>query len=67
LRNQLSKFGQTEFEATMPQIMLSQPWFVPVSILGDMRREATGRLANYLAAEADSVTRVFCGIEEKLK
>ena len=35
----------------------------------DMRawREAAGRLAHYLAAEADSVTRVFCGIEEKLK
>ena len=58
LRNQLSKFGQTEFEATMPQILLPHPWFVPVSLLGDMRREATGRLQELRSAwrPAD----VFC-------
>ena len=50
LRNQLSKFGQTEFEATMPQILLPHPWFVPVSLLGDMRREATGRLQELRSA-----------------
>lgn len=35
----------------------------------DMRawREMTGRLCAYLAQEAGSVTRVFCGLEQKLK
>ena len=35
----------------------------------DMRawREMTGRLCAYLADEADSVTRVFCGLEQNLK
>ena len=35
----------------------------------DMRawREMTGRLAAYLAEEADSVKRMFCGLETKLK
>ena len=40
-----------------------------VPIGADMRawREMTGRLCAYLSAEADSVTRVFCGLEQKLK
>ena len=35
----------------------------------DMRawREMTGRLAAYLAGEAESVTRLFCGLETRLK
>lgn len=44
LRNQLSKFGDTEFEAIIPQVLLPRPWFVPVSILGEMRREALERM-----------------------
>lgn len=30
-------------------------------------REMTGRLSIYLSNESDSVTRVFCGLEQKLK
>ena len=30
-------------------------------------REMTGSLCRYLAAEAQSVTRIFCGLEQKLK
>jgi len=30
-------------------------------------RQATGRLCQYLAAEADQVIRIFCGLEQKLK
>lgn len=30
-------------------------------------RNATGRLCQYLTANADSVSRVFCGLEQKLK
>ena len=51
-------------------VLICQDIFCGVVPMGaDMRawREAAGRLANYLASEADSVTRVFCGIEEKLK
>ena len=40
---------------------------VPLS--ADMRawREMTGRLCNYLSEKADTVTRIFCGLEQKLK
>lgn len=51
-------------------VLICEDIFCGVVPMGaDMRawREAAGRLANYLASEADSVTRVFCGIEEKLK
>lgn len=30
-------------------------------------REMTGRLCGYLSSEADSVTRIFCGLEQRLK
>ena len=35
----------------------------------DMRawREETGRLCAYLSAEAETVTRMFCGLPQKLK
>ena len=40
-----------------------------VPIDADMRawREMSGRLCTYLTREADSVTRIFCGLEQKLK
>ncbi|MBR5679769.1 MAG: bifunctional adenosylcobinamide kinase/adenosylcobinamide-phosphate guanylyltransferase [Clostridia bacterium] len=51
-------------------VLICQDIFCGVVPMGaDMRawREATGRLAAYLAAEASAVTRVFCGLEERLK
>ena len=30
-------------------------------------RQATGRLCQYLAGEADQVSRIFCGLEQRLK
>ena len=30
-------------------------------------RQATGRLCQYLAGEADRVSRIFCGLEQRLK
>lgn len=30
-------------------------------------RQITGRLCQYLTAEAESVVRIFCGLEQKLK
>ena len=40
-----------------------------VPIEADYRawREMTGRLCAYLSAEADTVTRVFCGLPQRLK
>ena len=40
-----------------------------VPLGADMRawREMTGRLCAYLSSEAGSVTRMFCGLEQKLK
>lgn len=40
-----------------------------VPLGADMRawREMTGKLCAYLSREADSVTRVFCGIGQRLK
>ena len=50
LRQQLGKLGQTEFEASEPQIRLPQPWFVPASLMAEMRREAVERLQTLRAA-----------------
>ncbi|MBQ4354409.1 MAG: bifunctional adenosylcobinamide kinase/adenosylcobinamide-phosphate guanylyltransferase [Clostridia bacterium] len=51
-------------------ILICEDIFCGVVPLGaDMRawREATGRLCAYLSSEAESVTRMFCGLEQKLK
>lgn len=40
-----------------------------VPIDADQRewRQATGRLCQYLTAEAEQVSRIFCGLEQRLK
>ena len=51
-------------------VLICDDIFCGVVPLGaDMRawREMTGRLCAYLSAEAKTVTRVFCGLEQKLK
>ena len=51
-------------------VLICQDIFCGVVPMGaDMRawRECAGRLAAYLAAQASTVTRVFCGLEERLK
>ena len=56
--------------AWQDSVLICQDIFCGVVPMGaDMRawRESTGRLAAYLAAEASAVTRVFCGLEERLK
>ncbi len=57
-------------EAWRGSVLICQDIFCGVVPMGaDMRawRESTGRLAAYLASEAETVTRVFCGLEERLK
>jgi len=51
-------------------VLICADIFCGVVPLGaDMRawRDMTGRLCAYLAGEADTVTRVFCGLEQRLK
>lgn len=51
-------------------ILICEDIFCGVVPLGaDMRawREAAGRMCAYLSGEADSVVRIFCGLEQVLK
>ena len=40
---------------------------VPMEAETRMWRQNTGRLAQYLSAEAAQVSRIFCGLEQRLK
>ena len=40
---------------------------VPVDALLRQWRQETGQLCQYLTKNADSVSRIFCGLEQKLK
>lgn len=44
IKNQLSKLGNTIYEATDIQIEISAPWFFPASQLGEWRRQAVEKL-----------------------
>ncbi|MEW6562907.1 MAG: U32 family peptidase [Pseudomonadota bacterium] len=44
LREQLSRFGNTEFQLGALDVTWSQPWFIPGSLLNKLRREAAERL-----------------------
>ena len=51
-------------------VLILQDIFCGVVPLGaDVRawRQRTGRLAQYLSAEAAQVSRIFCGLEQRLK
>lgn len=44
IRTQLSKLGNTPFEASEISVNMSENWFVPSSLLADMRRKAVEKL-----------------------
>jgi putative protease len=44
LRQQLDRFGDSEFALRKTTVAWSQPWFVPPSIMNQLRREAIDRL-----------------------
>ena len=44
LRNQLGKLGNTPFEAVEVTVAMSDNWFVPSSLLAEMRRQGVERL-----------------------
>lgn len=40
---------------------------VPLGVEMRRWRDETGKLCQYLASEADQVSRIFCGLEQRLK
>ncbi len=50
LREHLARFGSTIFEPLDIQLNLSQPWFVPASVLNALRRDAVAALESARAA-----------------
>lgn len=44
LREHLSRFGNTLFEPLDVQLAVSQPWFVPASLVNQLRRDAVAAL-----------------------
>ena len=58
IRTQLSKLGNTPFEATSITVTLSDNWFVPSSLLAEMRRKAVEKLI---------ITRKICFERELVK
>lgn len=44
LRTQLGKLGNTPFEAEKIEISLAENWFIPVSLLAEIRRQAVEKL-----------------------
>ena len=62
-------FRQTQ-DKWRNSILICQDIFcgvVPMESKLRLWRQETGRLAQYLTAEADQVIRVFCGLEQRLK
>ncbi len=55
LRQQVAKMGNTPFAVLGVQIEFLQPWFVPLSVLNPLRREAVEALE---AARAQAFTRL---------
>jgi putative protease len=45
ISRQLSKLGNTPFEASAVRVSMAENWFVPSSLLSEMRRKAVERLA----------------------
>jgi putative protease len=52
IKKQLSKLGETEFWLEALDLKLSKPYFMPVSALNDLRREALATLEKALPAPA---------------
>jgi collagenase-like PrtC family protease len=44
LREQLNRFGNTNFELNQLEIEWNHPWFVPTSVLNHLRRDAVAKL-----------------------
>ena len=63
-------YFQAHREEWQNSILICRDIFCGVVPLGaDLRawRQTTGRLCQYLAGEATQVSRIFCGLEQRLK
>ena len=63
-------YFKTHREAWQDSVLVLQDIFCGVVPMGaDNRawRQKTGRLAQYLSREAEQVSRIFCGLEQRLK
>jgi len=61
---------QAQKEKWQGSILICQDIFCGVVPMDPVQREwrqATGRLCQYLAGEASRVSRIFCGLEQRLK
>ena len=61
---------QTHREEWQNSILILQDIFcgvVPMGAENRAWRQNTGRLCQYLAGEANRVSRIFCGLEQRLK
>ena len=57
-------------EAWQDSILILRDIFCGVVPMGEENRawrQRTGRLARYLSREAEGVSRIFCGLEQKIK
>ena len=57
-------------EAWQDSVLILQDIFcgvVPMGAENRAWRQKTGRLAQYLSREAEQVSRIFCGLEQRLK
>ena len=63
-------YFQTHREDWQDSILILQDIFcgvVPMGAENRAWRQRTGRLAQYLSKEATQVSRIFCGLEQRLK
>ncbi len=59
LRNSLAKLGATIFEPIEITLALSQPWFVPASVINALRREAVEALEDSRVATLERLPRAM--------
>ena len=65
-----ASYLQEHREAWDDSIFICQDFIcgvVPMEAEARAWRQITGRLAQYLSQEADRVSRIFCGLEQRLK
>ena len=63
-------YFETHREDWQDSILICQDIFcgvVPMGAENRAWRQKTGRLCQYLAGEAQQVSRIFCGLEQRLK
>ena len=63
-------FFKENYTKWQDKVIICQDIFcgvVPLGVENRAWRQQTGRLCQYLSQQAETVTRIFCGMEQKLK